>query len=154
MRNKLRLESILTSYLIGLPIGLITTFIVFALPVTLTGEGILTIVIIGIYGKAIIGLILSFIFALGLAGRNAFENLFNKKTLISTSFKYSLTVNLIIWSVFIIITLIDNFKFENLFYLIPPIIAFVICVLITTYTIGLLISLIIQRKLRLLSDNV
>jgi hypothetical protein len=153
MRKKLLLESILTSYLIGLPIGLITTFLVFALPVSLTGEGILTIVIIETYGKAIIGLILSFILALGFAGRNAYENLLSKKTLISTSFRYSLTVNLIIWSVFVIITLIDNFKFESLFYLIPPIIAFVICVLMTTYTIGLLISFMIQRKIRLLSNE-
>jgi len=153
MRKKLLLESILTSYLIGLPIGLLTTFIVFALPVSLTGEGILTIVIIETYGKAIIGLIIAFIIALGLAGRNAFENLSRKKTLISTSFRYSLTVNLIIWSVFIIVTLIDNFKIESLFYLIFPIIAFIICVLITTYTIGLLISFMIKRKIRLLSND-
>ena len=150
MKKNILLESVLTSYLIGLPIGLITIFIVFVLPVSITGEGLLTIVIIETYGKSIIGLILSFIFALGFAGRNAFNDLFNEKTLVFTSFKYSLTVNLIIWTVFIFITLLNNFKIESLVYLVPPIIAFVICVLLTTFTVGLLISYLIKRKMRLL----
>ncbi|WP_317675041.1 hypothetical protein [Lutibacter sp. TH_r2] len=153
LRKKILLESILISYLIGLPIGLITILIVFSIPVTITGDGIITILIIEIYGKAIIGLILSFIIALGFAGRNAYENLLNENTLIKTSFKYSLKVNLIIWSVFMIITLFDNFKIESLSYLIFPIIAFIICVLLTTYTIGLLICFMIKKKIRLLIND-
>ena len=48
---KLNRKGISTSYLIGAPIGIITIYIIFSLPVMLTGEGLVTIALFKIYGK-------------------------------------------------------------------------------------------------------
>ena len=139
-------QGIWTSYLIGAPIGLITVFIVFSIPVMLTSEGLATMAMVGVYGKAILGLIISFLIALGVAGNMAVTDLEKQKPLLKSSFKYSLTVNLIIWTVFIMITILDNFGSELWLYL-PPIIAFFLCTTITTFTLGLLICYIIKQKI-------
>jgi hypothetical protein len=54
MEKKLK-QSILTSYLIGAPIGILTIVATFWIPLLLTGEGLLTIVILGAYGISTIG---------------------------------------------------------------------------------------------------
>ncbi len=140
------MKGILTSYLIGVPIGLITILIVFITPVTLTGEGLSTMVMVSIYGKAIVGLIVSFLIALGISGHKVVKDLRNQKSLIKTSFRYSLTVNIIIWSVFILLTVMDNSK-DFLTFLLPPIIAFIFCTAITTFTLGLIICYTIKKRI-------
>ena len=140
-------QGIWTSYLIGTPVGLITVFIVFSIPVMLTGEGLATMAMVGVYGKAILGLIISFLIALGVAGHIATTNLEKQNSLLKTAFKYSLTVNLIIWTVFILLTVADNFASDFWLYLIPPIVAFLICTTMTTFTLGLLICYIIKKRL-------
>src|SRR6478735_419467 len=141
MVNKgLRRQGILTSYLVGAPVGLLTIFIVSALPGALTGEGLATIAMFGVYGKAILGLIVSFIIALGIAGHYAEVGLENGKHLLKVSFIYSLTVNLIIWSVFMILTVIQNYEEERLgLYFILPVLCFLFCNVITPFTLGLFI---------------
>ena len=140
-------QGILISYLIGTPIGLITIFIVFTIPVMLTGEGLATIALVGVYGKAILGLIVSFLIALGIGGHNASTDIVKEKSLLKTSFKYSLTVNAIIWTVFILLTIFSNGKKDFWLILTPPILAFIICTIITTFTLGLLICFIIQKRI-------
>lgn len=143
---KANIKGISISYLIGTPIGLLTIFLVFISPVALTGEGLSTMVIITIYGKAIIGLIISFLVALGVGGQNAFKDLENQKSVIKTSFRYSLTVNSIIWTVFIILTILDN-KNDFLTFLVLPVIAFIFCTTITTFTSGLLVCYTIKKRI-------
>ncbi len=139
------MKGISTSYLIGTPIGLIAICFVFLIPATLTGEGLATMGMVAIYGKAIIGLVVSFLIALGIGGHNAVKDLEIQKSLIKTSFRYSLTVNTIIWTVFILFTILDNNK-DFLTFLLPPIIAFIICTTITTFTLGLLICYTIKKR--------
>lgn len=146
MKNN-KLIGVIISYIIGMPIGLTTVFIIFSIPVILTGEGLATIALVGAYGKPIIGLLISFIVALGIGGYSASIDIENQKTLIKASFKYSLTINSIIWFVFISLTIFNHEKNDTLFLVIPPIIAFVFCTIITTFTIGLMICYLIKKRL-------
>ncbi len=134
------------SYLVGLPFGLISILLVFWMSTLFIGDSLFSVIINGIYGKAAIGLLVSFLLALGVAGYLATKSIQKQKSLLETSFRYSLNVNTIIWSVFLIINFMNS---EN--YLIQisvSLLGFVFCTLSTTFTIGLLISLIIQNKIR------
>lgn len=141
LEKKLK-QSILTSYIIGAPIGLFVVFATIFVPGFIFGEGLLTMVILGTYGISAIGLVSAFLISLWIGAIIAYKNIEKGKSLILTSFKYSTIVNLLIWSVF---CLIIGFTVEDEKFLmmIPPIIAFLICVIITTFSIGLLISFII-----------
>ena len=143
MNKKLK-KSILASYLIGAPIGLLTVFATIYVPFYLTGEGLMTIVIIGTYGISTVGLVIAFVIALWFGGKLAYENINNGKSLLLTSFKYSTFVNLIIWTTFCVIIGL-TVKSEKFLMMIPAIIAFVICTFLTTFSIGLLISYVIKR---------
>jgi len=143
MEKKLK-QSILTSYLIGAPIGILTVVATIWIPLLLTGEGLLTIAILGTYGISTIGLAVAFLIALWIGGNLAYRNIKSGKSLILTSFKYSAVVNLIIWTTFCLIVGLTVTE-ERFLMMIPPIIAFVVCTVLTTFSIGLLISYIIKR---------
>ena len=143
MNKKLK-QSILTSYLLGAPIGVFTVIATIWIPLLLTGEGLLTIVIIGAYGISTIGLVVAFLIALWFGGKLAYKNINKGKSLLLTSFKYSLLVNVIIWSTFCVIIALTAEK-ERFLLMIPSIIAFFVCTILTTFTIGLLITYIIKR---------
>jgi len=49
-------QGIWVSYLIVAPIGLLAIFIMYSFPMMLTGEGLTSIALIGVYGKATLGL--------------------------------------------------------------------------------------------------
>jgi hypothetical protein len=143
MEKKLK-QSILTSYLIGAPIGILTIIATIWIPLLLTGEGLLTIVILGTYGISTIGLVVAFLIALWIGGKLAYQNIKNGKSLLLTSFKYSIVVNLIIWTTFCVIIGLTVTE-ERFLMMIPPIIAFVVCTVLTTFSIGLIISYVIKR---------
>ena len=143
MEKKLK-QSILTSYLIGAPIGILTVIATIWIPLLITGEGLLTIVILGTYGISTIGLVVAFLIALWIGGKLAYENIKSGKSLLLTSFKYSTVVNLIIWATFFLIVGLTVTE-EKFLMMIPPIIAFVVCTILTTFSIGLLISYVIRR---------
>lgn len=140
-------QGIWISYLIGAPIGLFTIFSVFAFPAMLTGEGLATMMMIGVYGKAIFGLIFSFLVALGVGGYYATKCIEYKNNLIKASFKYSLIVNLIVWTVFILFTIAEDIDKGLWLYLLFLIITFIFCTAITTFTIGLLVCYEIKKKI-------
>tara|TARA_R110002111_G_scaffold262455_1_gene338605 strand:- start:71 stop:550 length:480 start_codon:yes stop_codon:yes gene_type:complete len=143
MEKKLK-KSILTSYLIGAPIGILTVIATIWIPLLLTGEGLLTIAILGTYGISTIGLVIAFLVALWIGGKLAHKNIKNGKSLLLTSFKYSSVVNIIIWTTFCVIIGLTVTE-ERFLMMIPPIIAFVVCTILTTFTIGLLIAYVIKR---------
>ncbi len=143
MKKKLK-QSILTSYLIGAPIGIFVVFATIFVPSFLFGEGLITIAILGTYGVSTIGLVVAFLVALWIGGKLAHKNIKNGKSLILTSFKYSAVVNLIIWMTFCLIVGLTITE-ERFLMMIPPIIAFVVCTILTTFTIGLLITYMIKR---------
>ena len=143
MEKKLK-QSILTSYLIGAPIGILTVIATIWIPLLLTGEGLLTIVVIETYGISTIGLVIAFLIALWIGGKLAYRNIKSGKSLLLTSFKYSTVVNLIIWTTFCLIVGLTVTE-ERFLMMIPPIIAFVVCTVLTTFSIGLLIAYVIKR---------
>lgn len=143
MEKKLK-QSILTSYLFGAPIGFFVVFATIFVPSFLLGEGLMTIVIFGTYGISTIGLIVAFLIALWIGGKLSYNNIKSGKSLLLTSFKYSTVVNLIIWTTFCLIIGLTVTE-ERFLMMIPPIIAFVVCTVLTTFSIGLLISYIIKR---------
>lgn len=142
--NKYEKIGVLTSFIIGLPIGLTPIFLTMFAPTAISGEGLPTIGLIAVYGYSIIGLIMSFIYALWYAGRKIVNHILSDKSLLFTSYYYSITVNKIIWTVFLILTIFQNLNLFSLLFLIPPIIAFVLCVCVTTVSIGLIICGIAQ----------
>ncbi|WP_369995000.1 hypothetical protein [Winogradskyella sp.] len=142
MEKKLK-QSILTSYLIGAPIGILTVIATIWLPLLLTGEGLLTIVILGTYGISTVGLVIAFLISLWIGGKLAHRNIQNGKSLLLTSFKYSSAVNLIIWTTFCLIVGLTVTE-ERFLMMIPPIIAFIVCTILTTFSIGLLVAYVIK----------
>lgn len=149
MTNNLKRYSILVSYAIGIPAGLVAIVVGLSAPVVFTGEGIATMAMLSMYGKAIIGFIISFLIALKKGGENAYENLTKKSTLLSASFKYSLVVNTIIWTTFIMTTIIDNWRSIDVeLYIVVPLCLFIFFVAATTFTIGLFICYFIKNKIK------
>ncbi len=85
--------------------------------------------------------IISLWFTGGMAARAFLKN----KTLLRVSFRYSLITNAICWGSLIISSLIQNMNVFVAFLIPIPLFAF--CVLVFTFTIGLLISYMIKRKI-------
>ena len=145
-------KGILFSYLIGLPTGLTTTFIVLSVSSLL---GFLVMFFISLCWQVALVSLISFLIALGIAGRNAAVDIQKQKFLLKVSFNYSLTVNAIIWTVFILIIVIYGLFFISFAWqlLIFPIIAFIFCTAITTFTIGLLICYVIKNQIHNQPNN-
>lgn len=148
MKNQILKKNIMTAYLISVPSGLLMVFITFALPVIITGEGLAGILLVETYGWAITGLILSFLISIWFGSKKAHSHLIKNKSLLNSSFCFSLTVNTIIWSIFLLLTIIKNFDYNILFVLILPVFGFIISLVGTTFTIGLLITYIFAKNLR------
>lgn len=146
--NQILKRNILTGYLISIPTGLLTVFVVFAFPVLFMGEGLMTILLTETYRWAIIGLVISFLVSTYFGSIKAHTILTENKSLLNASFAFSLSINTVIWSVFILLTLIENFNYDLLITFILPLLGFVISVIFSTFTIGLIISSIFNRNLK------
>jgi hypothetical protein len=155
MNGKINLiiRTILISYVFGTPVGMLVIIIAFLFPAFLTQDGLATMLLLETYGKAILGLIITFLFALGFGGYIIYRDFKKGRTLLVTSVRYSLVVNLLIWSVFVLITIIENSSKDITITLVPPVIAFIFCILITPFTIGLLICYLIRDKVRFAQSN-
>ena len=140
--NKDLKTSLLNSYFIGLPVGIGFIAATIFLPSMFSGEGLLTMIMLVSFGQAIAGLTISFVFSLWIGAIIAKNSIKNGDKLIITSFKYSGIINLIIWTVFGFIAVLnpDN-EFNSLLL---PLIACVISTIVTTITIGLLICYCIK----------
>jgi len=92
--------SLINSYLIGLPLGLIMVLITIFFPSFFSGETLLTMIMLVSFGGAIIGLVISFIISLWLGAIIAKKSIKRGDKLLLTSFKYSASINFIIWTVF------------------------------------------------------
>jgi hypothetical protein len=70
----LKKKCIITSYIIGLPIGLLVICFFIFIPLIISGEGLLSILLSGVYVKATFGLTIIFIFSLYFGGIQIFKN--------------------------------------------------------------------------------
>ena len=110
-----------------------------------------TLMIVALYWKSILGLFVSFLIALRIGGIKAFTNISNNESLLLSSFKYSLTINRIIWPIFALISIIDKLNNYNdnsfITLLIIPILLFILYLGATTFTLGYLVCSIVKRKI-------
>jgi uncharacterized membrane protein len=153
---KSKAKSILISYLIGAPTGLITIATLYSLPAIITGETMFYLAFNELYLNAIFGLVIFFLFGLWLAGRKIHIES-EKYSLLKTSLFYSIRVNIISWLPFTIISIIDNKDLINEdssiipinigidFFITVPIFLFITTTLITSFTVGLLICFLIKK---------
>ncbi len=157
--NRSLRRSILISYLIGLPSGLSFSFFALYFSFKNLDEGLPIIGFISIYGIPFMGLFIAFFIALKIASRKAFSNLKQGKSILYTSFLYSLRVNLIIWGAFIttglLFHVLSNIFFSSPFgdfliltipLILPIIIILPVSVFFTTFTIGFLVSYLINKQ--------
>ncbi len=137
-------KSIFVSYILGAPIVLLTVIATILIPVIYVGKGLSSMSIVLGSGFQTIGFVLTFLIAFWLGGKLAYTDTKNNNSLISTSFKYSVLVNLVIWIVFCLI-IGDSTGNSNFLFTTPAIIALIVSTTITTFTIGLLISYLIKK---------
>ena len=150
----MRSRGILFSYLIGAPLGLGTVLFTLMMPVMLTGEGLPLMMILGAFGSGILALVIAFLIILWPAGRKAGAELEQGRPLLGVSFRYSLRVNAVIWSAFLVLASLqqrflqgprdlridDLIDFWSLFgTTVVSIMLGLTCTVVSTLTVGLLI---------------
>lgn len=146
-RQQLQRKGGLISLLIGGPVGLFVLGLSILIPSMITGEGLFLMAFFPMNKFPILGLVISFFIMLWIAGKQATDNLLNNHSLFWTSTKYSLTINAVIWSVFIITFAIVNRQDYEWFYgLFVPIIFALISVAFTPFTVGLIVCYVIKRR--------
>ena len=131
-----------TSLLIGLPTGVAGTVAGVLLPVTLTGEGVFTINYIMLNGIATFGMLIAFGIMLWIAGKNLGSDIERGTGVLRATYRYSLIVNSVIWSAFMIVHMLTNARFDPMFGFILPLFMGIACIIITPFTVGLLIYFI------------
>jgi hypothetical protein len=128
-----------TSLLIGLPTGVAGTVAGVLLPVTLTGEGVFTINYIMVNSIATFAMLIAFGIMLWIAGKNLGSDIQRGTGVLRATYRYSLIVNSVIWSAFMIVHMLTNARFDPMFGFILPLFMGIACIIITPFTIGLLI---------------
>ncbi|MDO1451415.1 hypothetical protein Q0590_34390 [Rhodocytophaga aerolata] len=145
--NKFETAGARTSLLIGLPFGLTAVIVGFLFPAAVTGEGLFTMGYILVNGYATIGLLISFVIMLWVAGKQLGKDIENHKGTFNTTLKFSFVINLTIWSVFILVHLLTNRTIDTFFgFLLPMGLGF-ISIILTPFTIGLLIYKVTLRRI-------
>lgn len=147
MRETTFKKNIITAYLISVPLGLGTILLFSIIPAAISGEGLASMFLIFTYGWAIIGLTISFLIAIYFGSKKAHQCLVNNKSLLSASYEFSVTINTIIWGTFIILCILQNLRSHFILYIMPPLIAYIVCTLLTTFSIGLLMAYLFRRNI-------
>jgi hypothetical protein len=162
--TKILKANITTAYIISIPLGLICVFFTLAAPVMITQEAMFYFLIIPKFGLAILGLILSFFFAIQYGSKKAHQKLIDNESILKASFIFSLNINTIIWATFIFITFIQiaviylfeiNSPFhettDSLFMLIYglaiPTLFYLLSTIGTTFSVGLLVSYLFKKNI-------
>ena len=128
-----------TSLLIGLPTGVAGTIAGLLLPVTITGEGFFTVSYIMVNGIATFGMLSAFTIMLWIAGKNLGNDIRRGIPVLQATFKYSLIVNSVIWTAFMIVHMLSNAKFDPIFGFILPLFMGIACIIVTPFSVGLII---------------
>ena len=138
-----------TSLIIGLPTGVFTILIVFlgglALVGLLTQEGLPGIGLFYMYKTPVIVMTIVFTLLLWPTGRLIESEIIKERKLLLISFKYSAIINSILFIVILIVTSLDGL--DLFFGLILPLILFIPSTIISTFTVGLLITNTIKRRI-------
>lgn len=137
----------LTSLKIGIPVGFLAVAFGFLAPAMITGEVLFTVGFVIFNGYSTVGLLISFVIILGIAGKIMGREIKNQKSSLRIRIKYSAIVNGTIWTTFILIHSLTNESLDPIFGLILPIGLGLISVILTPATIGLLIYRISKKRI-------
>lgn len=136
----------LYSLVFGAPLGIFTILFTLLLPSGLTGEGLFLMAFLPMNGVPIIALTVSFVISLWFAGRMAATCFLQGRKFFWVSMKYSLFVNVIIWPVFMLaFAIVNHSNYEWFFGILLPLVFFVSCIIISPFTIGFAMCLIIRQ---------
>lgn len=135
------------SMLIGLPIGFTAILLSLYLLIGKSDEGLAIIAFLITYGYSVLGLSMSFVFSLWFAGSRIAGNLIKGDSVLRASYKYSFTVNSIIWSIFIFLSCKNEFGLMNIVFSAPALILWLICSVCTTFSLGLFMCSFVERRL-------
>jgi hypothetical protein len=136
----------LYSLVCGAPLGIFTIILTLILPSGLTGDGLFLMAFLPMNAVPIIALTVSFIVSLWFAGRMAATCFLQGQKFFWVSVKYSFFVNAIIWSVFIItFAIVNHSNYQWFFGILVPLVLFISCIIISPFTIGFVICLIIRQ---------
>jgi hypothetical protein len=128
-----------TSLLIGLPTGVAGTIAGILLPVTLTGEGVFTMNYLLVNSIATFGMLLAFGVMLWIAGKNLGADIRRGTGMLRATYKYSIIVNSVIWTSFMIVHMLSNANFDPLYGFVLPLFMGLACIIITPFSIGMVI---------------
>ena len=138
-----------TSLIIGLPTGVLIILIVFlgglALVGLLTQEGLPGIGLFYLYKTPVIVMTIVFTLLLWPTGRLIESEIIKGRKLLRISFKYSAIINSILFIVILIVTSLDGL--DLFFGLFLPLLLFVPSTIISTFTVGLLITNTIKKRI-------
>ncbi len=167
--KKLKRKAALVSLVIGTPTCLLLIFSTFLYPETtsIRGFGALFLIYalayrVVAFGFALAGLLISSLLATWFAGKRVADDLLQGKKLILVSFRYTLFVNSAMGITFIAFTVISNVNsaaqilgtmafFATL--LASVLVCFMVSVVITPLTIGLLVSYTISALIKKSKDE-
>ncbi|WP_162056161.1 hypothetical protein [Pontibacter pamirensis] len=131
-----------------MPLG-IGAMVLFAMvSVIITGESLFLFGWFFTNGYSTLGLLSAFTIILWFAGKMLARDIYADKSRFKVTLKYSTLVNLVIWSVFLLLHLITNKGIDTYFGLEIPLTLAVISIFFTPYTIGLLIYNTVAKKLK------
>ncbi len=116
--------------------------------VIITGESLFLFGWFFTNGYSTLGLLSAFTIILWFAGKMLARDIYADKSRFKVTLKYSTLVNLVIWSVFLLLHLITNKGIDTYFGLEIPLTLAVISIFFTPYTIGLLIYNTVAKKLK------
>jgi hypothetical protein len=138
----------IASLSVGLPTG-IGAMVLFALySVIITEESFFLFGWFFTNGYSTIGLLIAFTLILWFAGRLLARDIYANKSKLWSIIKYSTLVNLVIWSVFLLVHLITNKGFDTYFGFEIPLTLAVISILFTPFTVGLWIYNAVAKKIK------
>jgi len=88
---------------------------------------------------ATFAMLIAFGIMLWIAGKNLGSDIQRGTGVLRATYRYSLIVNSVIWSAFMIVHMLTNARFDPMFGFILPLFMGIACIIITPFTIGLLI---------------
>ncbi|GGK72186.1 hypothetical protein ACD591_05290 [Rufibacter glacialis] len=141
------------SLFLGLPLG-ISAMVLFAMvSVLITGESLFLFGWFFTNGIPTLGLLVAFTLILWFAGKMLAGDIYANKGRFWSIMKYPTLVNLVIWSVFLLVYLVANKGLDTYFGLEVPLTLAVISVLFTPFTVGLWIYNAVDKRIKMPSPN-
>lgn len=132
----------------GLPLGIGAIVLFAMISVVITGESLFLLGWFFENGYPTLGFLIAFILILWFAGKMLARDIYEGKSRFWATLKYSTLVNLVIWSVFLLVHKIANHEVDIYLGLEVPFTLAIISLLLTPFTVGLWICNKVAKKIK------